>query len=108
MNDDLFNKSDSQDFANLNSSEEIVEKNNSNIASKNVDKNIAKKIAKMSFEEALTRLDKIVEILSSQKNNLEEMILLYEEATFLKEHCDKRLGDAKMKIENINKKNKEE
>ena len=62
----------------------------------------------MSFEEALQRLDKIVEILSSQKNNLEEMIQLYEEATILKEYCEKRLGDAKMKIENINKKNKEE
>jgi exonuclease VII small subunit len=33
------------------------------------------------------------------------MIQLYEEATILKEHCDKRLGDAKMKIEQINKKN---
>ncbi len=108
MNDDLFNNSNSQDFSNLNSNEEAVEKNNNNISAKNTDKNIIKKIAKMSFEEALQRLDKIVEILSSQKNNLEEMIQLYEEASILKEYCEKRLGDAKMKIENINKKNKEE
>jgi len=107
MTDDLFNKSDSQDLNNLNFSQEILEKNN-NISSKNIEKNIAKKIAKMSFEEAILRLDKIVETLSSQKNNLEEMIQLYEEATILKEHCDKRLSDAKMKIENINKKNKED
>jgi exodeoxyribonuclease VII small subunit len=93
-------------------SEKNLEKNSEKNLDKNLDKNseknFSKKIIKMSFEESMARLDKIVEILSSQKNNLEEMIQLYEEATILKEHCDKRLSDAKMKIEHINKKNNDQ
>ena len=89
-------------------SEKNLEKNSEKNSEKNLDKNLSKKIVKMTFEESMARLDKIVEILSSQKNNLEEMIQLYEEATILKEHCDKRLSDAKMKIEHINKKNNDQ
>jgi exodeoxyribonuclease VII small subunit len=89
-------------------SEKNSEKNLDKNLDKNSEKNFSKKIVKMSFEESMARLDKIVEILSSQKNNLEEMIQLYEEATILKEHCDKRLSDAKMKIEHINKKNNDQ
>lgn len=88
--------------------EKTSEKNLEKNSEKNSEKNLSKKIVKMSFEESMARLDKIVEILSSQKNNLEEMIQLYEEATILKEHCDKRLSDAKMKIEHINKKNNDQ
>ena len=62
-------------------------------------KNFEKKISKMTFEEALLRLEEIVEILSSQKINLDAMIELYEEGSALKEHCAKRLEEAKMKIE---------
>jgi exodeoxyribonuclease VII small subunit len=65
-------------------------------------KNIEKKITKLSFEEAMTRLEEIVEILSSQKINLDLMIELYEEGNALKEHCAKKLEEAKMKIEIIN------
>lgn len=68
-------------------------------------KNFEKKISKMSFEEAMTRLEEIVEILSSQKINLNSMIDLHEEGTALKEHCAKRLEEAKMKIETIGKNN---
>jgi exodeoxyribonuclease VII small subunit len=67
-------------------------------------KNFEKKIAKMSFEEALARLEEIVETLSSQKINLDSMIELHEEGTMLKEFCAKRLEEAKMKIEVIAKK----
>lgn len=63
--------------------------------------NFDKKIAKLSFEEAMTRLEEIVEILSSQKINLDSMIELYEEGNALKEHCAKRLDEAKMKIETV-------
>ena len=99
MTEDLFSKD--QTTAEKNNSSFNEEKNLSK--EKSSDKNLVKKIAKMSFEEAITRLDNIVEALSSQKNNLEEMITLYEEANLLKEHCETRLNDAKMKIENINK-----
>lgn len=68
---------------------------------KTVVKNFEKKISKMSFEEAMERLEEIVEILSSQKINLDSMIELYEEGNALKEHCAKRLEEAKMKIETV-------
>ena len=67
----------------------------------------AKSVAKMSFEDASDRLEQIVEILSSQKVNLDLMVELYEEGVALKEHCQKRLEEAKMKIE-IVKSNKQE
>ena len=62
------------------------------------------KIAKMSFEEAMERLEEIVEILSSEKINLDSMVDLYEEGTALKEFCGKRLEESKMKIDIISKK----
>lgn len=69
-------------------------------------KNFEKKISKMTFEDAMMRLEEIVETLSSQKINLDSMIDLYEEGTVLKEHCTKRLEEAKMKIETVSKKEK--
>ena len=74
--------------------------NNNNIE-KTTEKNNLKKIAKMSFEEAIARLEEVSQILSSQKINLEQMIELYEEGNALKEHCSARLNEAKMKIEKI-------
>ena len=60
-----------------------------------------KKISKMSFEEAISRLEEVAQTLSSQKINLDQMIELYEEGNALKEHCSSRLNEAKMKIEKI-------
>jgi|LauGreSBDMM110SN_4_FD.fasta_scaffold273961_2 exodeoxyribonuclease VII small subunit len=67
-------------------------------------KNFQEKVAKMEFEPAMVRLEEIVEILSSEKINLNSMIDLYEEGTALKDHCSARLEEAKMKIETITKK----
>lgn len=67
-------------------------------------KNIQEKIAKIDFETAMARLEEIVEILSSEKINLDNMIDLYEEGVALKEFCAKRLDEAKMKIEVISDK----
>ncbi|MBU6338834.1 MAG: exodeoxyribonuclease VII small subunit [Rickettsiales bacterium] len=66
-------------------------------------KNLQDKIAKMDFESAMARLEEIVEILSSEKINLDNMIDLYEEGNALREFCAKRLDEAKMKIEVIGK-----
>jgi exodeoxyribonuclease VII small subunit len=68
---------------------------------KTIEKNNLKKIAKMSFEEAIARLEEVAQTLSSQKINLEQMIELYEEGTALRDHCLTRLNEAKMKIEKI-------
>lgn len=73
---------------------------------KDLSKNFDKKISKMSFEDAMARLEEIVEILSSQKINLDSMIDLHEEGSALKEHCAKRLEEAKMKIEVVGRKEK--
>lgn len=58
-------------------------------------------IDKLDFEAALQELEVIVEKLGSGKVNLEEMVELYQKGVLLKEHCNKKLMDAKMKIEKI-------
>lgn len=65
---------------------------------------LEKKIAKMKFEEALERLEEIVETLSQQKVSLDEMIALYQEGDLLKKHCAASLEEAKMKIEIVGQK----
>jgi exodeoxyribonuclease VII small subunit len=75
--------------------------NSEKVIEKNIEKNNLKKISKMSFEEAIARLEEVAQILSSQKINLEQMIELYEEGTALRDHCSARLNEAKMKIEKI-------
>jgi exodeoxyribonuclease VII small subunit len=59
---------------------------------------------KLDFETALERLEEIVEMLGSGKVNLEKMVDLYEEGIALKEHCNKKLSEAKMKVEVLVKK----
>lgn len=71
---------------------------------KNTKTALEKKVASMTFEDAMTRLEAIVEELSSQKLNLDAMIDLHEEGGVLKDHCNDRLEKAKMKIETISKK----
>lgn len=58
----------------------------------------------MDFESAMTRLEEIVETLSSQKINLDSMISLHEEGVLLKAFCEEKLAEAKMKIETVSKK----
>ena len=67
-------------------------------------KNFQEKVSKMEFEPAMSRLEEIVETLSSEKINLNLMIELYEEGMALKDHCSARLEEAKMKIDIISKK----
>ena len=52
----------------------------------------------------LAKLEEIVETLGSGKVNLEEMVDLYEQGIALKDHCSKKLSDAKMKVEILVKK----
>jgi exodeoxyribonuclease VII small subunit len=61
-------------------------------------------IEKLDFETALAKLEEIVETLGSGKANLEEMVDLYQEGIALKDHCSKKLSDAKMKVEVLMKK----
>ncbi len=55
----------------------------------------------MSFEESLSALEAIVQSLETGKASLDDSISAYERGIALKKHCEKRLNDAKMKIEKI-------
>lgn len=61
----------------------------------------ASDIAAMSFEQALKELEVIVRKLEGGQGELESAIADYERGTALREHCQKKLADAKMKVEKI-------
>ena len=52
----------------------------------------------LSFEEALSRLDKIVQTLEAGGLTLEEAIALFEEGMALAKICSERLDAAELKI----------
>jgi exodeoxyribonuclease VII small subunit len=58
-------------------------------------------IATMSFEQALTELETIVQRLEQGDVPLEESISQYERGEQLREHCQKLLGAAEAKVEKI-------
>lgn len=60
-----------------------------------------KSIENMSFEEALNELETIVRRLDSGQENLEASIASYERASALKSFCEKKLEEAKLKIEKV-------
>ncbi|HEY0927207.1 exodeoxyribonuclease VII small subunit [Brevundimonas sp.] len=57
--------------------------------------------ADLSFEDALQRLEQIVQKLESGQAPLEESIALYEEGARLKAHCEARLKAAQLRVEKI-------
>lgn len=60
-----------------------------------------KSVDEMSFEDALSELESIVQNLETGKTTLDESISTYERGIALKKQCEKKLQDAKMKIEKI-------
>lgn len=58
-------------------------------------------IAKLSFEEALAELEKIVRALEEGRGKLEESIRAYERGALLKRHCEQKLREAQAKVEKI-------
>lgn len=57
---------------------------------------------RLSFEEALRKLESIVEKLEDPEVTLDESIQLYEEGMKLSKHCSQTLEDAVLRIEKIN------
>lgn len=57
-----------------------------------------------SFEEALTKLEAIVEKLDDEDITLEQSVELYEEGLKLSRICSKTLENAELKIVEIDKK----
>jgi exodeoxyribonuclease VII small subunit len=62
---------------------------------------IPEDIAKLSFEDALAELDKIVRTLESGSAKLDESISAYERGSALKVHCESKLKEAQARVERI-------
>lgn len=58
-------------------------------------------IAQLSFEQALGELEKIVAQLERGDVALEDSISMYERGAALKAHCEAKLKDAQLKVEQI-------
>jgi exodeoxyribonuclease VII small subunit len=62
---------------------------------------MSKSAKPLKFEEAMKRLDAIVEAMESGQIGLEESIARYEEAMQLAAHCRKILDEAELRIRRI-------
>lgn len=58
----------------------------------------------LPFEDALQKLETIVETMESDELPLETLLARYEEGTRLAAHCQTRLADADLKISKLEKK----
>ena len=58
-------------------------------------------IQKLSFEDALAELEQIVQRLEAGKAKLDEAIGSYERGALLKLHCETKLREAQLKVEQI-------
>ena len=58
-------------------------------------------IAKLSFEDALAELEKIVRALEEGRGKLEDSIKAYERGAALKKHCEAKLREAQAKVDKI-------
>ena len=56
---------------------------------------------KMTYEQAITRLEDIIVQLENNKIPLEESILLFQEGIELSQYCDKKLKNIQTKIAQI-------
>ena len=58
-------------------------------------------IEKMTFEGAMKELENLVDSLDKGDVSLDEAIAAYDRGSQLKDHCQKKLNEAKMKVETI-------
>jgi exodeoxyribonuclease VII small subunit len=58
-------------------------------------------VAALSFEQALAELERIVAQLESGQAPLEQSIDLYERGAALKAHCERKLEQARLRVEKI-------
>lgn len=63
---------------------------------KNLEENI-------SFEEALSELEEIIKKIDNGQETLEAAVNSFERGILLKNHCEKKLKEARLKIEKITK-----
>lgn len=65
------------------------------------DTKVPKDIAALSFEDAMSQLEKIVRDLEGGQVKLDDAVKFYERGAHLKHHCESKLADARMKVEKI-------
>ena len=58
-------------------------------------------LEKLTFEQAMQELEKLVESLDKGNVSLDEAIAAYDRGSQLKDYCQQKLHDAKMKVETI-------
>ena len=58
-------------------------------------------INNLSFEEALEELESITESFEDGNSTLENAVNLYNRGVLLKKHCEKKLQEAKKKIDEV-------
>ena len=59
------------------------------------------KLEKLTFEEAMKELEELVDSLDKGDVSLDEAIAAYDRGSQLKDYCQKKLHEAKMKVETI-------
>ena len=59
------------------------------------------KLEKLTFEKAMKELEELVDSLDKGDVSLDEAIAAYDRGSQLKDYCQKKLHDAKMKVETI-------
>lgn len=62
---------------------------------------MSKQIENMTFEEALSELESIVKRIDTGEESLAEAVSSFEFGVKLKNHCEKMLKEAKLKIEKV-------
>ena len=58
-------------------------------------------LEKMTFEDAMHELENLVNALDKGDISLDKAIAAYDRGSKLKDHCEKKLNEAKMKVEII-------
>lgn len=70
---------------------------------KNPGQNAQPKAGSLPFEEALKKLETIVETMESEELPLESLLARYEEGTRLVKVCQEKLAEAELKIQQLEK-----
>ena len=58
-------------------------------------------LEKLTFEKAMKELEELVDSLDKGDVSLDEAIAAYDRGTQLKDYCEKKLQEAKMKVDTI-------
>lgn len=62
---------------------------------------MSKSIEKMTFEEAMSELETLLKKIDTGQENLADAVSSFERGVVLKNHCEKMLKEAKLKIEKV-------